>query len=135
MQKTVDWFSAKKKTIRQSWLQFTKLGQFLSTPIYRSKSFSLHGRIQRTFANLFVVSPSIVFTRKAVVDETSNQKSTKIFNPITVIGASQLSPYSMSQPMPNGICWRRNFDSENSELPSLPKKTRNGEKICANFNG
>ena len=47
-----------------------------------------------------VDSPSIVFTRKAVVDETSIRKSKNICKSIVGTNARQLYPYSMCQPMP-----------------------------------
>ena len=50
--------------------------------------------------------PSIIFTRKAVVDETFIRKSTNICKTIVGIVASQLYPYSMCQPMPNGLYTR-----------------------------
>ena len=59
-----------------------------------------------------VGGPSIVFTRKAVVDDTSIRKSTNICKSIVGIDASQLYPYSMYQPMPTGIYTRWDIDSE-----------------------
>ena len=50
-----------------------------------------------------VGGPSIVFTRKAVVDETFIRKSENICKTIVGIDASQLYPYSMCQPMPTGL--------------------------------
>ena len=44
--------------------------------------------------------PSIVLTRKAVVDETFIRKSANICKSIVGIDASQLYPYSRCQPMP-----------------------------------
>ena len=46
-----------------------------------------------------VGGPSIVLTRKAVVDETSIRKSTNLFKSIVGIDASQLYPYWMYQTM------------------------------------
>ena len=45
-----------------------------------------------------VGGPSIVFTRKADVDETLNRKSTNICKSIVENDASLLNPYSMCQP-------------------------------------
>ena len=59
-----------------------------------------------------VRGPSIVFTRKAVVDETFIRKSTNICKSIVGIDASQLYPYSMCQPMPTGLYTRWDIDSE-----------------------
>ena len=47
-----------------------------------------------------VGGPSIVFTRKAVVDETFIRNSENFCKSIVGIDASQLYPYSMCQPMP-----------------------------------
>ena len=53
-----------------------------------------------------VGGPSIVFTRKAVVDETFIGKSINICKSIVGIDASQVYPYSMCQPMPTGLYTR-----------------------------
>ena len=57
-----------------------------------------------------VGGPSIVFTRKAVVDETFIRKSSNFCKLIVDIDASQLSPYSMCQPMPTGVYTRWEYD-------------------------
>ena len=59
-----------------------------------------------------VSGPSIVFTRKAVVDETFFRKSANLCKSFVGIDASQLYPHSMCQPMPTGLYTRQNFDSE-----------------------
>ena len=53
-----------------------------------------------------VSGPSIVFTRKAVVNETFIRKSSNLCKSIVGIDASQLYPYSMCQPMPTGLYTR-----------------------------
>ena len=53
-----------------------------------------------------VGGPSIVFTRKAVVDETFIRKSENICKSIVGIDSSQLYPHSMCQPMPTGLYTR-----------------------------
>ena len=63
-----------------------------------------------------VGGPSIVFTGKAVVDETFIRKSANISKSIVGIDASELYPYSMCQPMPTGLHTRWDFDSETSRL-------------------
>ena len=55
------------------------------------------------FREDMVGGPSIVFTRKAVVDETFIRKSENVCKSIVGIDASQLYPYSMCQPMPTGL--------------------------------
>ena len=63
-----------------------------------------------------VGGPSIVFPRKAVVDETFIRKSTKICKSFVEINTSQLYPYLMCQPMPTGLYTRRDIDSETSRF-------------------
>ena len=50
-----------------------------------------------------VGGPSVVFTRKAVVDETFIRKSTDLCKSLVGIDANQLYPFSMCQPMPTGL--------------------------------
>ena len=50
-----------------------------------------------------VGGPSMVFTRKTVVDETFIRKSANICKSIVGIDAGQLCPYSMRQPKPSGL--------------------------------
>ena len=57
-----------------------------------------------------VGGPSIVFTRKAVVNETFIQKSTNICKSIVGIDASQIYPNSTCQPMPTGLYTRGDID-------------------------
>ena len=74
---------------------------------------------QRLFGEIredMVGGPSIVFTRKAVVDETFIRKSTNLCKSIVGIDASQPSPYSMCQPMPTGLYIRWNYDSESQKF-------------------
>ena len=50
-----------------------------------------------------VGGPPIVFTRKAVVDETFVRKSTNVCKSFVGIDGSQIYPYSMCQPMPTSL--------------------------------
>ena len=79
-----------------------------------------------------VGGPSIVFTRKAVVDETFIRKSTNICKSIVGIDASQLYPYSMCQPMPTGLYTRWDIDSETSRFTPRQNKTRSFESLFFN---
>ena len=80
-----------------------------------------------------VGGPSIVFTRKAVVDETFIRKSTNICKSIVGIDASQLYPYSMCQPMPNGLYTSWDIDSENSRFTPRLNKTRSFENMVMSY--
>ena len=55
---------------------------------------------------------SIVFIRRAVVDETFIRKSSNLCKSIVGIDASQFHPYSMCQPVPTGLYTRWEYDSE-----------------------
>ena len=56
--------------------------------------------------------PSIVFTRKAVVDKAFIRDSSNICKSIVGIDASQFYPYSRSQDMPTWLYTRWQFDSD-----------------------
>ena len=71
----------------------------------------------------------IVFTRKAVVDETSIRKSANNCKSIVGIDASQLSPYSMCQPRPTGLYTRWDIDSETSRFIPRQNKTHSFEIV------
>ena len=80
-----------------------------------------------------VVGQSVVFTRKAVVDETSIRKSASICNSIVGIDASELYPYSICQPMPTGLSTRWEFDSETSRFTPRQNKTRSFENMIMSY--
>ena len=76
-----------------------------------------------------VSSPSIVFTRRAVVDETFIRKSANIFKSIVGIDASQLYLYSMCQPMPTGLYTPWDLDTEIGRFIPRQNKTRSFENM------
>ena len=80
-----------------------------------------------------VGGPSIVFIRKAIVDETFIRKSTSICKSIVGIDASQLYPYSMCQPMPTGLYMRGVIDSETSRFTPRQNKTRRFENMVMSY--
>ena len=80
-----------------------------------------------------VGGPSIVFTRKAVTNETFIRKSTNLCKSIVGIDASQLYPYSMCQPMPTGLHTRSNYGSESQKFMAPQSKTRSFEKIVPSY--
>ena len=77
--------------------------------------------------------PSIVFTRKALVEETFIRKSANICKSIVGIDASQLYLYSMSQPMPTGLYTRWDFDSETKRFKPRQNKTSSFEKMVISY--
>ena len=81
-----------------------------------------------------VGGPSIVFRRKAVVDETFIRKSTNLCKSIVGIDASQLYPYSMCQPTPTGLYTRWGYDSETKRFTARQNKPRSLEnKVLSYF--
>ena len=80
-----------------------------------------------------VGGPSIVFTRKAVVDETFIRNSENICKSIVGIDASQLYPYSMCQPMPTGLYTRWEYDTESNRFKPQQNKTRNFENMVMSY--
>ena len=81
-----------------------------------------------------VGGPSIVFTRKAIVDEIFIRKSSNLCKSIVGIDASQLHPYSMYQPMPAGLYTRWEYDSETKRVTVRQNKSRSFEnKVLSYF--
>ena len=73
--------------------------------------------------------PSIVFTRKAVVDETFIRDSGNIWKSIVGIDASQLYPYSMCQPMLTGLYTQWEYDTASNRFKPPQNKSRNFENM------
>ena len=80
-----------------------------------------------------VGGPSIVFTRKTVVDETFIQNSRNICKSIVGIDASQLYPYSMCQPMVTGLYTRCEYDTESNRFKPQQNKSRNLENMVMSY--
>ena len=80
-----------------------------------------------------VGGPSIVFTRKAVVNETFIRKSSNLCKPIVGIDGSQLYPYSMCQPMVTGLCTRWEYDSETKRFTARQNKSRSFENMVLSY--
>ena len=109
----------------KAWLYFTKHGQHLLTQIY-SKFYPFTKGDKDLLEKIrdVVGGQSIIFTRKAVVDETFIRKSANLCKTILGIDASHLYPYSMCQPMPTGLYTRWDYGSETSRITSRQNKTR-----------
>ena len=80
-----------------------------------------------------VGGPSIVFTRKAVVDETFIRNSRNICKSFVGIDASQLYPYSTCQPMPTGLYTRWEYDRESNRFKPQQNKSRNFENMVMSY--
>ena len=77
--------------------------------------------------------PSIVFTRKAVVDKTFIRRSNNVCKAILGIDASQLYPFSMCQAMPTGLYTRWEFDSDLQKFKARQNKIRKFENMVMSF--
>ena len=76
--------------------------------------------------------PSIVFTRKAVVDETFIRRSNNVKS-ILGIDASQLYPFSMCQAMPTELYTRWEFDSDLQTFKARQNKIRKFKNMVMYF--
>ena len=80
-----------------------------------------------------VRGPSIVFTRKAVVDETFTRKSENICKSIFGIDASQLYLYTMCQAMPTRLNTRWEFDTESNRFKPQQNESRKFESMFMSY--
>ena len=77
--------------------------------------------------------PSIVFTRKAVLDKNFIRKSSNLCKSMVGIDASQLYPYSMCQQMPIGLYTQWEYDSETKRFTTLQNKSRSFENMVLSY--
>ena len=77
--------------------------------------------------------PSIVFTRKTVVDETFIRNSSNVCKSMVGIDASQLYPFSMGQEMPTGLYTRWEFDTNMEKFKDIHNRSRSFEDIFKSF--
>ena len=75
----------------------------------------------------------IVFTRKAVVEETFIRNSGNICKSIIGKDASQLYPFSMCQPMPTGLYTRWEYDRESYRFKPQQNNSRNFENMVMSY--
>ena len=80
-----------------------------------------------------VGGPSIVFTRRDVVNETFIRKSQNVCKSIVGIDASQLYQFSMWQPMPTGLYTRYEYDSDSQRFKPRQNKTRSFENMVISY--
>ena len=77
--------------------------------------------------------PSIVFTRKAVANETFIRKSKNLCKSIVGIDASQLYPYSMCQDMSTGLYTRWDYDEETQKFKARQNRVRTFENMVMSY--
>ena len=106
-----------------------KLANFAYISLLVPNSTPLLKRTKEKIREDMVGGPSIVFTRRAVVDETFIHKSQNVCKSIVGIDASQLYPFSMCQSMPTGLSTRYEYDSDSQRFKPRQNKTRSFENM------
>ena len=76
---------------------------------------------------------SIVFTRKAISNETFIPKSNNLNNSIVDIDASQRYPYSMCQDMPTGLYTRWDYNEEAQKFEARQNRVRAFENMVISY--
>ena len=89
----------------------------------------LHDKIREDMTG----GPSIVFTRKAVVEQTFIRNSENICKSIVGIDASHLYPFSMCQEMPTGIYTRWEVDTNSQKFKARTNKFRTYENMVMSY--
>ena len=89
----------------------------------------LHDKIREDMTG----GPSIVFTRKAIVDQTYIRNTENICKTIVGIDASQLYPFSMCQEMPTGLYTRWEFYSDSQKFKARQNKSRKFENMVMSY--
>ena len=77
--------------------------------------------------------PSIVFTRKAVVDKAFIRDSSNICKSIVGIDASLFYPYSRSQDMPTWLYTRWEFDSDMQKCKARHNRSQSFEITAMSY--
>ena len=117
MQKCLLFITRKELTCWSSGVHFRIWQLFVSTNLPVPNSIHLLKPIKTSCKRLdkiWLVVPSIVFTRKAVVEKNFIRNSRNICITIAGIDASQLYLYSMCQPILTGLYTRWEYDTESN---------------------
>ena len=109
-------------------MYFASSCKSLLSQVNYCKDSSLYRRLQgfngERVCNDMVGGQSIVFTRKAVLDETFLWDSTNLCKSIVGIYASQPFPFSICQAMPTDICTSYRLVSDCGKIKLRQNKTR-----------
>ena len=129
-------YHKKKDWYAKVGLYSTKLSKPLSTLVCSCQILLLYWGWQGQAGEIreeVVGGPSIVFTRRPVVDETFTCKSQNVCKSFVGIDASQLYPFSMYQPMPTRLYTRYEYDSELQQFKPRQNKTRSFENMVMSY--
>ena len=128
MQKILAFYHKKRIDMLKLECTLRKLANFCLYKSTSAKFYPFHETDKDLLQKIredMVGGPSIVFTRKAVVDETFIRNSRKICKSFVGIDASQLYLYSVCQPMPTGLNTRWEYDTESNRFKAQQNKSRN----------
>ena len=89
----------------------------------------LHDKIREDMTG----GPSIVFTRKAVVDQTFIRNSENLCKSIVGIDASQLYHFSMCQEMPTGLYTRWELGTDSQKVRARTNRSRTFENMVMSY--
>ena len=119
MQKMIEFYHNK-------WIDMLKLGCTLpnlaNICLHKSTNYKFYPLCESDkdlcvkIRQVMTGGPSIVFTRKAVVDKTYIRNASNVCKSIVEIDASQLYHFSMCQDMPTGLYTRCEFDTDMQNL-------------------
>ena len=89
----------------------------------------LHDKIREDMTD----DPSIVLTRKAVVDQTFIRNSENLCKSIVGLDASQVYPLSMCQEMPIGFYARWELDTDSRKFRARTNRSRTIENMVMSY--
>ena len=89
--------------------------------------------LREKFSEDMTGGPSIVFTRKAVVDEPFMRNSSNSCKSTVRLDASQLYPFSMCRDTPTGLYTRWEFDTDMQKFKARHNGSRNFENMVMLF--
>ena len=136
MQKMYEFYHIKGIDMLKLGYTLTNLANICLHEATDSKFYSFTELDKNLFEKIredMVLTLSIVFTCKAVVDETFIRKSPNLCKSIVVIDASQLYPYSLCQPMPTGLYTRWDYDSKTKSFTSHQNISRFSENMLLSY--
>ena len=136
MQKMIEFYHQKEIDMLKLGCTLPKLAKICRQKSIDSKFYPFTESVKDLLEKIredMVGGPSIVFTRKIVVDETFIRKSTNLCKSIVSIDASQLYPYSMCQPMPTGLYTKWNYDTESQTFIPRQNQTRSFENMVLSY--
>ena len=130
VQKMVEFYHSKGTHMRKLGCPLPKLANICLHSFTSAKFYPFTESdkdLLSKFREDVVGGPSKVFKRKTVADETHIRKSKNVCKSIVQKDASQLQPYSVSQPKTTGLYTRYQFDADFKRFQPRQNKFRRFE--------